>query len=112
VAAGYSQLCDKIMSGAVAFREMFGLLEINTVETVFGNRVEDSLDERGTVLGSDCRREVFGTAPSADREEGQGGMIVSLFDEVGNVSGSRQFKAEGGGVWSGYAGIGGFSLSN
>jgi hypothetical protein len=68
---------------------MCGLLEINAVETVLGNRIENSLDERGTVLRSDRRREVFGTTPSADGEEGQRSMIVGLFNEGGNVSGSR-----------------------
>jgi len=84
---------------------MFDLLEVKPVKMILGDQTKDGLDERGTVLGGDCRREITGTTPSADGDASHCAMVLSLLDELGDVGGFRGGKIEDGGVRGGKAKI-------
>jgi len=69
-------------------------IEVNPVKLVFGGHIKDGLDERGTVLRSDRRREKARTSPSTDGDASHRPMFLSLADKVWNVTGSRVVKTE------------------
>lgn len=102
---GYSQLKRNVKNerrGNGAGR-VYGLLKVNAVKAVVGGQVKDSGHKRGTVAGSNCRREITGTGPSTDGEASHCAVRMSLLDELRDIGGVGGVKTEDFGIWGGEA---------
>ena len=79
------------------------LLKVNSVKVIFGGKIKDGLDKRGTVLGGDRRGEIAGTSPSTDRDTGHRAVVLSLLNERRNIGGIGRVNAQDGGIRGGKA---------